>query len=91
MKRESSSSFTPILSAQRSFVSGIVKKTCIEPKQNTNINAYKNAGNCPYFQILGPPKSGPWLSPFQPNGNFVPAGTQEFVQLVATKTNISSI
>jgi len=42
----------------RSFVSGIVKKRALNQSKNTNIIAYKNARNCPYSQILVPPKSG---------------------------------
>jgi len=31
---------------------------CVEPKQNANIIAYRNAGNCPCSQILRPLEIG---------------------------------
>jgi len=47
----------------------MVKKRALKQNKNTNINAYKNAGICPYsenFRVLA--IEGPRLKPFQPNG-----------------------
>jgi len=41
---------------QRSFVSGIVKKRGLIQNKNTNVIAYRNAGNCPYSQNFGAPR-----------------------------------
>jgi len=42
---------SPLL--QRYFVSGMVKKRALNQNKNRNINAYRNAGNCPYSQNFG--------------------------------------
>jgi len=61
IKWECSSSFTLILrahsSVERSFVSGIVKKSALNQNKNTNIIAYRNAGNFPYSQTFGAPQN----------------------------------
>jgi len=45
----------PVL--KRSFVSGIVKKRALNQNKNTNIIAYRNAGNCSYSQNFGAPRN----------------------------------
>jgi len=62
----------------RSFVSGTVKKRAVNQNKNTNIIAYKNAGNCPYSRNFGAPKiAGPRLKPFQLKGKSAPVTTTE--------------
>jgi len=58
---------------QRSFDSCGVKTSALNQKKNTNVNAYRYAGNCPYSQNFGPQRNRGALGCFQSNGKSTPA------------------